>query len=48
MYGIAQCALRTARPDFVATVRRVSDVFLANLSESGVPHWWVICPCQEC
>lgn len=39
MYGFAQCALRTGRKDFVETVRRLSDVFLANLSPEGVP-WW--------
>lgn len=39
MYGYAQCALRTGRDDFVDTACRLSDVFLANLSPSGVP-WW--------
>lgn len=43
MYGMAQCALRTSRGDFIATTRRVSDVFLSKLPASGVPHWYVLC-----
>jgi len=32
-------ALRTKREDFLATARKLADVFLSLLPESGVP-WW--------
>jgi hypothetical protein len=32
-------ALRTGRVDFLATCRKVSDVFLSFLPASGVPEW---------
>jgi hypothetical protein len=32
-------ALRTGREDFTAICRKLSDVFLSLLPESGVP-WW--------
>ncbi|ORX34809.1 Six-hairpin glycosidase-like protein [Kockovaella imperatae] len=39
IYGYAQCALRTGRKDFLDTSRKLADVFLSLLPESGVP-WW--------
>ena len=34
-------ALRTKREDFLATSRKLADVFLSRLPESGVPNWCV-------
>ncbi|ORY20478.1 Six-hairpin glycosidase-like protein [Naematelia encephala] len=39
IYGYAQCALRTGRDDFRDTSRRLADVFLSLLPDSGVPEW---------
>ena len=34
-------ALRTGRADFLATARKLADVFVSLLPESGVPWWYV-------